>query len=300
MDFQLLRYTTSTAGPFIYKFRAQKVAKGKYERDQRILSQAFQEKIHKRQHLQNKYHQEDIKTAGWIFENSRQIGSRWYVKLQDAAKSHNLVSKDLRNLLLDWHEAFKITILSTGSLDSFEVLKNFPTDDCGLQGLAQQLYEEIQDRVKDLVSNNMTMAGILEAKSCIVARLAELHAGNNIPGSGMCGNCTFCATNRNQTSGPTPQEDQTKRKQPYRTSRIVRGAVLWHRRYLRDLDRFCQIYEVVGRAKTVKAAWLQNSAEILTKVAFGIRSPDITSSGLASHKIFGSMVDWPYDVSTCN
>lgn len=301
MDYQFLKRISSTTRPLIYKFRARKVAKGKYERDQKILLHAFRAKLYEKQHLQNEYHKEDIKTAECIFENSRPLRSGWCLDLRNAADRHNLVLQDLLNLLYDWQEEFKIVILSLGVRDSFKIIKGFPADYEGLQDLAQQLHAELKHRVEDQITNSRTMASILEAKSCMAARLVKLHVGENIPGSGVCGNCTFCATkNIHQDLRPDPQESQTKHTRRDHISSVVRRSVLWQRRYLRDLERFQQVYEAVGKAKIFKAQRLQCSAETLTKVAFGVRSPDITSSGLASSKIFGSMANWPYNVSTYN
>lgn len=226
----------------------------------------------------------------------------WYVKPRELT-NEDMILQDLQNKMLDWSEGYKIRLNSLGVKTKFKVLAPLPPVGKELNKLAQELHVILSARVDNWVERLDTMASILDVNTdqCIAARLTGLF-GSSIPGSGKCGICTGCINGKSTISlsqNFVEKEDDAEEEPIVLKRRSPRSRrTSWQRRYLRELELFEKVYQAVLAKKTIYfKKGQEHDAEFLCKLAFGIRSELLTSSGLQGSKISGSLGHWNYDVS---
>jgi hypothetical protein len=156
--------------------------------------------------------------------------------------------------LQEWDNRGIIILKTSGLSHIYRVESKLPSTEKERQDVLDEVYEEMENReLQDLERADQVMKLVTQA-SCISRGLSE-YFGDTTIGFDECKHCTWCLTHQ-QVVGHPPA--------PIPPS-------------------------VLGIPKVITACGIMDDPRLLAKVAFGIRSPRITTLKLADKAVFGEL-----------
>lgn len=155
-----------------------------------------------------------------------------------------------------------IRLTAKGVTPKFRVLKKLPNTKEELQELTLSMYKDLEKKEKEALARTKEVVDLITAERCYSLTLVE-HFGMSLPDKKeKCGHCNFC-------------EKGTAVELPPKESRP-----LDHERIRMVLDQ-CQV---------------RDDPRFLARVAFGIRSPRVTTLKMQYSRAWESMMDQDFDV----
>ena len=198
-------------------------------------------------------------------KNHSKPAKKWTnIDVDVTARSGGFPRADAVRRLQEWHDSGAIELQTSGVVNRFRILKDFPQGEAAKHDIISAIYARIEAREKSDMDRVQGVIDLITANSCMTRSLAS-HFGDerSIPQAG-CGHCTFCLT---QTPLKFVEKQQHKSQIDEEKVRAILSATT-----VRDDPRF------------------------LARVAFGISSPRVTVEKLGKHSVFGSMDDCNFEV----
>ncbi|KAJ5051927.1 uncharacterized protein L3040_001690 [Drepanopeziza brunnea f. sp. 'multigermtubi'] len=177
-----------------------------------------------------------------------------HIDVDAASSRYGLERTELIRKLNDWNESRVIDLKPTGVLNVYKVMQKVPKK-AEIERLAQQIHATMEKREREALQRTNDMLELITSKACFSKSLAR-HFGDDIGGD-ECGHCTWCMTHQAVVQQLPPPVD---------LNLAALKAVL---------DRVSD----------------RDDARFLTRVAFGISSPRVTTLKLSKDPVFGSMAD---------
>ncbi|ETS78574.1 hypothetical protein PFICI_10636 [Pestalotiopsis fici W106-1] len=196
-----------------------------------------------------------------IVSYSKKALTLYHFNPKEAMAATGILRSDLMNKINEWHNRGAIELNASGVVNRYRILDQLPSNDVEIDALTEELYADMQNREKDALNRMQQVVNLVTGRQCFAFALAE-HFGMGLPsGKNSCGHCTFCMT-----------------KQP----------VILPNKTIPPVD-FEGIKEVLA------ACDVRDDPRFLARVAFGIKSPRVTSLKLANNPVFGSLIEQPFD-----
>jgi hypothetical protein len=210
--------------------------------------------------------QDGSRAAKAIINHSTKKVSLYHFDPKAAIAATGILRADIMNKINEWQNKGAIESIASGVVNRYRILDQLPSEDAEFDALTEELYADMQNREKEALNRMKQVADLVTGSQCFAFALAQ-HFGMALPsGKDNCGHCTFCLTKQPVVLPykPTPPVD----------------------------------YE--GIKKVLAACDVRDDARFLARVAFGIKSPRVTSLKLGNNPAFGSLIEQPFDVSIVN
>ena len=190
----------------------------------------------------------------------------YHIDVFAAARSEGIPRIDVVRKLEHWNETRVIDLKVAGVLNVYRVLKQLPSSQAEINALARDMYSEMEAREQQALARADEVLKLITGSACFPRSLAQ-HFGDDLPdGKTECGYCTWCRTHVAVVL-QHPQEEAF------------------------DKGAFSEILDRV---------FPRDDARFLTRIAFGITSPRVTSMKLSKHPVFGSMAGHNFMVRLCH
>lgn len=187
---------------------------------------------------------------------------KYYTFDMNKALGSGLMRADVIRKLDSWHNQGIIMLKASGVMNRYRILNPFPTEQKDIEGLADELYTDMESREQDTLGRIQQLLGLITGRKCFALGLAE-HFGMGLPENRKsCGHCTYCGWGEPATLPP-------KTTPPLNIDGI----------------------------KKVLAACPHDDPRLLARVAFGIKSPRITQLKLDKNPVFQSLANHEFTVS---
>jgi superfamily II DNA helicase RecQ len=157
---------------------------------------------------------------------------------------------DVITNLNDWHERGIIDMKTSGVMHVYRIEKTFPRTTEELNGIADKLYEQMEQREQAELERTQHVVALATSSSCISRGLAKYFGDTSKSLPEECGHCTWCETHEPRKLG----------KQAYRETRR------------QDIEHVLKLIPE------------RDDPRFLARVAFGITSPRITAAKLQNDK----------------
>lgn len=206
---------------------------------------------------------DDTSTAARVLRgSSRTAKVLTHVDVDAALRASTFTRVELVAKLNQWNDDGRIDLKAGGVMNIYRVLKVMPDNATQKQKIIDALYEELELREQQELARMKQVIDLVTGTSCFALTLAQ-HFGDALPDDRQgCGHCTWCLTSQ-------PVE------------RVSRAQKPW---------------DAVAFSRILAACKERDDPRFLTRIAFGITSPRITSSKLSSQPIFGSMAEQDFMV----
>ncbi|KAF2119953.1 P-loop containing nucleoside triphosphate hydrolase protein [Lophiotrema nucula] len=190
-----------------------------------------------------------------ILKGSKKAAKWTRLNLQDVCTTSGLPRSELVRKIDQWNETGAIKLEKTGVLNLYRLERKLPTTKQELDDIIQQLDQEMGTKEDQDIARTKAVIELITDKKCFSRALAEYfgEATDSMPEE--CGHCTWCETHEQVVLADEPPQAPD----PTKVQRVLAQCPV------RDDSRF------------------------LAKVAFGIKSPRVTSMGMHKKPIFESM-----------
>jgi len=122
--------------------------------------------------------------------------SLYHIDVTAAAQKCSIPRNEIIKKLNEWNDSQVIVLKTAGVLHLYRVLVDLPSTDAKIDSLVKDVYAQLQDREKRDLSRTDEMLGLITGNACFSQSLAE-HFGDGLPGGRkVCGQCTWCISNR--------------------------------------------------------------------------------------------------------
>ena len=192
---------------------------------------------------------------------------RWtHIDVDSAAMSGGFDRNEAVRKLQQWNDCGAIELQSSGVINRFRILKDFPQGEDAKQEIIDSIYEQISTREESDMARVHAVIDLLTSNGCLARELAR-HFGDedSVPEPG-CGICSFCQT---KTPIKFLGSDKARQSDPIDESKI----------------------KAIFSATTAR-----DDARFLARIALGISSPRVTTEKLGKHAVFGSMAGCKFQV----
>jgi hypothetical protein len=181
-----------------------------------------------------------------------------------AVKNSGVARAQIIHKLNDWNESNVLELKPAGVEYVYKITKALPKSAADIEKLTDAIYTVMEKREQDDLERTEQMLGLITKPACFSKSLAQ-HFGDHLPDNKKeCGHCTWCLTHTAVVRDVPP---------PVRFNKSAFMAVL-------------------GKVPD------RDDPRLLTRIAFGISSPRVTSLKLSKDPVFGSMDDHEFMVSS--
>ncbi|EXF82479.1 RecQ family ATP-dependent DNA helicase [Colletotrichum fioriniae PJ7] len=246
---------------------------------------------YKYQVLQNRALEADGSAASkYILSRSRKAQTWTNIDVDVPAGNGGVSRADITRKLDSWAESGIIKLSKTGVQKVFRVSKQLPSKQADIDEIIDNIDKEIVKKEKQDLQRVQDLVNLLTDESCLTRGLATYFADTTHSSVKECGHCTWCETHQQvRLPGFTPKPLDEKAM----------------RRVLAVCKEACQQEASKAKGGKPKTTALQtrqalanstakDDARFMACVAFGIRTPRVSSMSLHNNKaVFETM-------STCN
>ena len=184
------------------------------------------------------------------------------VDTHKAAFSQGIPRTDVLQKLNDWNENRVIRIETDGVFSVYRILKKLPSTSSEIDAIMNDLYPIYKAREHQALIRSEMVINLIRGSACFSQALVQ-HFGDDLPdGRTECGHCTWCFEHR-------PVDLVKPPPVPF------------------NHEKFQKILASIP---------VRNDALFLTRVAFGIPSPRVTSMQLYKSSVYRSMRDHDFMV----
>lgn len=209
---------------------------------------------------------DDSREAKAIRENAKKKTKYHDVDIAATCKNSGVGRFDIVRKLNDLDTRGVVKLQTTGMEYRYQIEKDLPDTNDGINEIIDKVLADLQGREKDAIHRGQQVMDLITGAKCFARALAE-HFGMGLPnGQISCGHCTFCMTK-------TPVQPPARRVQ------VTTAATI--QPVLKEID-------------------IRDDARLLTRVAFGIKSPRVTQLKLDKTPVWQSLADHDFDVSDAN
>ncbi|UQC81692.1 RecQ family ATP-dependent DNA helicase [Colletotrichum lupini] len=226
----------------------------------------------------------------YILSHSRKAQTWTNIDVDVPVGNGGVSRADVTRKLDSWAESGIIKLSKTGVQKVFRVSKKLPSQQADIDEIIDNIDQEIVKKEKQDLQRVQDLVNLLTGKSCLTRGLATYFADTTHSSVKECGHCTWCETHQQvRLPGFTPKPLDEKAM----------------RRVLAVCKEACQQEASKAKGGKPKTTALQtrqalanstakDDARFMACVAFGIRTPRVSSMSLHNNKaVFETM-------STCN
>lgn len=231
----------------------------------------------------------------YILSHSRKAQTWTNIDVDVPAGNGGVSRADITRKLDSWAESGIIKLSKTGVQKVFRVSKKLPSQQADIDEIIDNIDKEIVKKEKQDLQRVQDLVNLLTDKSCLTRGLATYFADTTHSSVKECGHCTWCETHQQvRLPGFTPKPLDEKAM----------------RRVLAVCKEACQQEASKAKGGKPKTTALQtrqalanstakDDARFMACVAFGIRTPRVSSMSLHNNKaVFETMSTCNFNVST--
>ncbi|KAL8811958.1 MAG: hypothetical protein Q9200_001391 [Gallowayella weberi] len=169
--------------------------------------------------------------------------------------------------LQEWNDRGAIRLETTGVINRFKILRNFPQGESAKQDIVTAIYKHFVDRERSDIERVQRVIHFVTSNGCLTQELASHFSDHeSIPSEG-CRTCSFCVTRKRVEYQPTGAQQ--------RKGRIDEGRI----------------------NSVLSATKIRDDARFLARIASGFSSPRVTGEKLNRNVVFGSMADCDFEIT---
>ena len=187
--------------------------------------------------------------------STRKAVKLYHVDVNAAENYPGIVRADIISKLNKWNEDGVISLKASGTQHVYNILRKLPSTPQEIDDITEKLYAQMLGREQQDLQRAKEVIRLITSKACISRGLAAYFDDSSHGLSTECGHCTWCETHSQIILPDT---------QPLSPSRKLIGAIL-------------------------KACSVRDDPRFLARIAFGIKSPRVTTLRLGNHPVFRSM-----------